>query len=53
MVVSFLRHALRFIDPKVLNYVVISTPAHSDFLENRENGYLLLLDFVAHMFKNQ
>lgn len=53
MVVSFLRHAFRFIDPKVLNSVVISTPAHSDFLESRENGYLLLLDFVAHLFKNQ
>lgn len=53
MAVPFLLHALRFIDPKVLNYIVISTSAHSCFLESRENVYLLLLDFVAKLFKNQ
>ena len=53
MAVPFLLHALRFIDPKVLNYIVISASAPSCFLESRENGYLLLFDFVAKLFKNQ
>lgn len=53
MAVPFLLHAFRFINPKVLNYVMISTPAHSYFVESRENGYLPSLDFVANLLKIQ
>lgn len=51
MAVQSVRRSLRFINPKVLNYVVISTPVHSYSVE--KVGYLTLLDFVINLLKTQ
>lgn len=51
MAVPFVLHALRFINPKVLNYLVISTPVHSYSVE--KVGYLPLLGFVTNLLKTQ